>query len=66
MGHVVSYAPPPRRRYDTRARGSDSDFGELVECSAPDRRIEREPASGPLLRYPFFEDPLYRGIWHYH
>jgi hypothetical protein len=66
MGRTISYAPPPRRRYDTVAMGSDSDFGKLVECPAPDRRLEREPGSGPLLRYPFFESPLYRGIRHYH
>jgi hypothetical protein len=66
MGRTISYAPPPRRRYDGGAAGSGSDFGELAEQPAPDRRVEREPGSGPLLRYPFFESPLYWGIRYYH
>jgi hypothetical protein len=65
MGHTVFYEPPPRR-YDIEAAGSGSDFGKLAECPVPGHPVERKPASGPLLRYPPFEGPLYRGINHYH
>jgi hypothetical protein len=66
MGHAVSCAPASRRRYDVIAAKNGSDFEELAERPAPDRRIERLPGSGPLLRYLPFEGPLYQGINHYH